>query len=110
MREVSERPQFVLNEAILIEAETDNINYEFSYIFNGSKYEEDDFKQKLILVIKSTGSISVYSAIPEVVDLIMQGLKEGSKARGFAYFKLGTASLLVRAKKVLNSNNEIQQQ
>jgi hypothetical protein len=79
--------------------ENDNIEYEYKYFFGGSAFKEDQFKQKLILLLKSMKSISAVQAIPEAVNIIVQGLKEGAELKGFANFELGDNSIVVKAKK-----------
>jgi hypothetical protein len=51
-------------------------------------------------------SISAVSAIPQAVDIIVQGLKEGAEIKGFANFELGRNSVVVKAlKKTLQDGN-----
>lgn len=78
---------------------TDGIEYDYQYLLSGSAFKEDQFKQKLILVLKSMKSISTVAAIPQAVDIIVQGLKEGAELKGFANFELGNNSVIVKAKK-----------
>jgi hypothetical protein len=78
------------------------IQYEYTYIFNGSRFDEEDFKQKLILKLRTLKSISAVQAIPEAVDVIVYGLKEGAQVRGIANFQLGDVDLIIRAKKTID--------
>lgn len=78
---------------------TDGIEYDYQYLLGGSSFKEDQFKQKLILVLKSMKSISTVAAIPQAVDIIVQGLKEGAELKGFANFEIGDNSVIVKAKK-----------
>ena len=78
------------------------VQYDYIYIFDGSRYDEEKFKQKLILKLRTMKSISAANAIPEAVDVIVYGLKEGSQQRGYAMFQLGDADITVRAKKTID--------
>lgn len=78
---------------------TDGIEYDYTFLFGGSNLKEDQFKQKLILVLKSMKSISSVAVIPQAVEIIVQGLKEGAELKGFANFELGDNSVIVKAKK-----------
>ena len=62
--------------------------------------EEDIFKQKLILTLKSLKQLSVVTAIPEAAAIITQGLKEGAEVRGYSVFEIGNTTLTVKAQKV----------
>jgi hypothetical protein len=93
------RPRFILNENNLTEAE--QTVYEYTYFYDGARYEEDQFRQKLTLLIKSLKSVSSMSVIPEVVEILVSGLKEGSEVKGYAMFELGNVAIKVMAKKLV---------
>ncbi len=78
---------------------TDDIEYKYTFLFGGAIFKEDQFKQKIILLLKSMKSISAVQAIPQAVDIIVQGLKEGAEIKGFANFEIGNTSIVVKAKK-----------
>lgn len=85
---------------------TDDIEYEYTFLFGGSNLKEDQFKQKIILLLKSMKSISTVAVIPQAVDIIVQGLKEGAEIKGFANFELGDTSIVVKAlKKSIQDGN-----
>jgi hypothetical protein len=85
---------------------TDGVEYEYKYFLGGSAFKEDQFKQKLILALKAMKSISSVAAIPQAVDIIVQGLKEGAELKGFANFELGDNSVVVKAlKKTIQDGN-----
>ena len=87
----------VLKEELLREAS--EATYQYSFYFAGTKLDEEKFKQKLILIIKSMKSISTTSAIPEAVDVIVSGLKEGAEFKGVSVFEIGDKSIVVKARK-----------
>jgi hypothetical protein len=87
----------ILKEELLREADEATFNYTFYYA--GTVLDEEKFKQKLILVIKSLKSISNTASIPEAAEIIVSGLKEGSEFRGLSVFELGGKSFMVKAKK-----------
>jgi hypothetical protein len=87
----------ILKEELLREAEEPA--YEYSFFFAGARFEEDKFKQKLIVTLKALKSISTTAAIPEAVDVIVGGLKEGAKVKGVSIFELGDKTVIVKAKK-----------
>jgi hypothetical protein len=93
------RPRFILNENNLTEAE--QTVYEYTYFYDGARYEEDQFRQKLTLLIKSLKSVSTISVIPEVVEILVSGLKEGSEVKGYAMFELGDVAIKVMAKRLV---------
>jgi hypothetical protein len=93
------RPRFILNENSLTEAE--QIVYEYTYFYDGARYKEDQFRQKLTLLIKSLKSVSTVAVIPEVVEILVSGLKEGSEVKGYAMFELGDVAIKVMAKKLV---------
>lgn len=78
---------------------TDGIEYDYKFLLGGSAFKEDQFKQKIILLLKSMKSISSVAAIPQAVDIIVQGLKEGAELKGFANFEIGNNSVVVKAQK-----------
>jgi hypothetical protein len=78
------------------------VQYDYTYIFDGARYDEEKFKQKLILKLRTLKSISAAQAIPEAVDVIVYGLKEGAQVRGIANFQLGDVDLIIRAKKTID--------
>ena len=78
---------------------TDDIEYNYTFLFGGSIFKEDQFKQKIILLLKSMKSISTVAVIPQAVDIIVQGLKEGAEIKGFANFEIGNTSIVVKTKK-----------
>jgi hypothetical protein len=78
------------------------VQYDYTYIFDGGRYDEEKFKQKLILKLRTLKSISAAQAIPEAVDVIVYGLKEGAQVRGIANFQLGDVDLTIRAKKTID--------
>lgn len=82
--------------------EAQAVQYDYTYIFDGSRYDEEKFKQKLIIKLRSLKSISAAQAIPEAVDIIVYGLKEGAQVRGIANFQLGDSDIIVRAKKTVD--------
>jgi hypothetical protein len=85
---------------------TDDIEYNYTFLFGGATFKEDQFKQKIILLLKSMKSISSVGAIPQAVDIIVQGLKEGAEIKGFANFELGGTSVVVKAlKKTIQDGN-----
>jgi hypothetical protein len=85
---------------------TDDIEYNYTFLFGGATFKEDQFKQKIILLLKSLKSISAVQAIPQAVDIIVQGLKEGAEIKGFANFELGGTSVVVKAlKKTIQDGN-----
>lgn len=93
------RLRFILNENNLTEAE--QTVYEYTYFYDGARYKEDQFRQKLTLLIKSLKSVSAVSVIPEVVEILVGGLKEGSEVKGYAMFELGGVAIKVMAKKLV---------
>lgn len=93
------RPRFVLNENNLTEA--DQVVYEYTYFYDGARYKEEQFRQKLTLLLKSLKSVSSIAVIPEVVEILVSGLKEGSEVKGYAMFELGNVAIKVMAKKLV---------
>lgn len=93
------RPRFILNENNLTEAE--QTVYEYTYFYDGARYKEDQFRQKLTLLLKSLKSISSMAVIPEVVEILVSGLKEGSEVKGYAMFELGNVAIKVIAKRLV---------
>jgi hypothetical protein len=91
------RLRFTLNEDTLLEAE--QIVYEYTYFYDGAHYTEEQLRQKLTLLIKSLKSVSAVAVIPEVVEILVSGLKEGSEVKGYAMFELGGVAIKVMAKK-----------
>jgi hypothetical protein len=87
----------VLKEELLREAS--EATYQYSFYFAGTKLDEEKFKQKLIITLKAMKSISTTSAIPEAVEVIVTGLKEGAELKGIAVFELGDKSVIVKARK-----------
>ena len=87
----------ILKEELLREAEEATFSYAF--YFAGSAVDEEKFKQKLILVMKSLKSIANTASIPEAAEVIVSGLKEGAEYRGLSIFELGNKSFKVVAKK-----------
>ena len=87
----------VLKEELLREAS--EATYQYSFYFAGTKLDEEKFKQKLIVTIKAMKSISMTSAIPEAVEVIVNGLKEGAELKGISVFELGDKSVIVKARK-----------
>ncbi len=87
----------ILKEELLREAE--EATYEYSFFFAGTRLEEEKFKQKLIVTLKALKSISNTAAIPEAVDVIVSGLKEGAEVKGVSIFELGNKTIIVKAKK-----------
>ena len=77
----------------------DGIEYDYKFLLGGFALKEDQFKEKLILTLKSMKSITAVQAIPQAVEIIVQGLKEGAEIKGFANFELGNKSIVVKAKK-----------
>ena len=102
----SQSTKFVLAEDYLIEEEGEQTVYEYTFRFSGAIYPEEQFKQKLILLLKTLKSISTFSAIPEVADILTAGLKEGSHIRGYASFTLGDTMLLVRSKRLVKHDDD----
>jgi hypothetical protein len=77
----------------------DEADYNYDFFFAGSKLDEDKFKQKLIMIIKSLKSISAAAAIPDAAEVIVSGLKEGAEVKGVSIFELGDKTFMVKAKK-----------
>jgi CRISPR/Cas system endoribonuclease Cas6 (RAMP superfamily) len=93
----------VLKEELLREA-SEEATYQYSFYFAGTKLDEEKFKQKLIITLKAMKSISMTSAIPEAVEVIVNGLKEGAELKGISVFELGGKSVIVKARKDSGSN------
>lgn len=93
------RLRFTLNENTLFEAE--QIVYEYTYYYDGAHYTEEQLKQKLTLLLKSLKSVSTVAVIPEVVEILVSGLKEGSEVKGYAMFELGGVAIKVMSKKLV---------
>jgi hypothetical protein len=102
LRPVPEPVQFILNEDVPTKENDiqDGYNFEYTYMFGGSRFPEEQFKQRLIREIKASKKISTMSAIPEAVEIIVHGLKEGAEVKGIALFEFNNFQIIVRAKKV----------
>jgi hypothetical protein len=87
----------ILKEELLREA--DEAIYDYTFLYAGSKLDEEKFKQKLVLVIKELKSIANTASIPEAAEVIVSGLKEGAEMKGISIFELGDKSFIVKAKK-----------
>lgn len=77
-----------------------NYMWEYTYIFNSSRFNEEQFKEKIIITLRRLKNISAVQAIPEAAEILVAGLKEGSEIKGYANFELGDTTLTVKAKKV----------
>jgi hypothetical protein len=87
----------ILKEELLREA--DEASFSYTFFYAGSPLDEEKFKQKLILTMKSLKSISNANAIAEAAEVIVSGLKEGAEFKGVSIFELGEKSFMVKAKK-----------
>ena len=87
----------ILKEELLREAS--EATYDYTFFYAGAVVDEEKFKQKLILAIKSLKSIKSTSAIPEAAEVIVDGLKEGAELKAFAVFELGDKAFMVKARK-----------
>jgi hypothetical protein len=87
----------ILKEELLREA--DEATYDYMYYCAGALVDEEKFKQKLVLTIKSLKSIKTTSAIPEAVEVMVTGLKEGAELKGFSVIEIGDKQFMVKAKK-----------
>ena len=91
-------------EAFMRLTEAGEPAYDYTFFFAGSPLDEEKFKQKLILIIKSIKSITAMAAIPEAAEVIVSGLKEGAEIKGVSVFELGDKAFMVKAKKNAGSN------